>query len=130
METPQSSAEAEWNAMARAGASRRRRQLLPALVGCALFLVTTFGIILGVGAWAGQRAVQRERDLATQGLYERRVSVRSGRTIGADEQARDAGVGIFALGIAAGLAMGIGGFFASGGKLSREHGRGLGALRR
>ncbi len=114
--------------MAQAGASRSRRRMVPALVGGVLFIVTTFGIILGVGAWAGQRAQQREKDLAEQGLYE--VQVRGRRSVGKDEQARDAGVGIFALGILAGLVVGAGGFFVSGGKLSTEHARGLSSLQR
>ena len=129
METPNRSAEDEWKAAARAGASRGRRQMVPAIVGCALFVVTTFGIILGVGAWAGERAQQREADLAEVGIHERTVSLRGGRTIGKDEQARDAGVGIFALGIAAGLAVGAVGFFVSGGKLSSEHARGFSSFR-
>ena len=128
MNRPERSAEDEWKAMARAGASRSRRQMVPALVGCALFLVTTFGIILGIGAWAGERALEREKHLEEQGLYE--VTVRGHRTIGKDEQARDAGVGIFALGIVAGLAAGAAGFFVSGGKLSTAHARGFGSLRR
>ncbi len=130
MEPPDRTAEDEWKAMARAGASRGRRQMVPAIIGCALFLITTFGIILGVGAWAGERAQQREKDLAELGLHERTISLRNHRTIGKDEQARDAGFGIFALGIAAGLAVGAAGFFVSGGKLSTEHARGFSSLRR
>jgi hypothetical protein len=81
-----------------------------------------------VGAWSGERALKREKDLEVQGLIEVRIS--GNRTLGKDEQARDAGVGIFALGILAGLAVGAAGFFISGGRLSTEHARGFSSLGR
>jgi hypothetical protein len=117
----------EWSKAARAGAGRKRRLMIPVIVGCALFVSVTLGIFLGVGAWTGERAAARKQSLADRGLVE--VTTRRGRTVSEGELTRDAGAGLFFLAVAVGALAGVGGFVATGGKISAEHARGLGQKR-
>jgi hypothetical protein len=119
----------EWKAASAKGAAAARRKRVPVVVACVAFAAAFAIVFFALGAaWAGaDEAREREK---------REIVAHGGRVVelvprGSTKESRQArsGVLLFALSAAAGVGAALLGFFATGGKLSDEHRRGLSSMR-
>lgn len=118
----------EWQRMARAGAARKRKELVPIAAAVVAFVIVFGSVIFGLGsAWASHdeaREAEKQAILASGG---RVVEL---RTRGSTKESRAAGDGLFLFVIAGvtGAGAAAAAYFALGGRLSAEYGRGLKAF--
>jgi hypothetical protein len=120
----------EWNAIAKRGASARRKAMVPKIVAALAFAIVTAGVFVGLGSAWSKSAAAEEAD--KQARIARGERVYEWHRRGSTKETRAAGdvflLAIIAIG--AGVGAAAGGFFALGGRLSEEHRRGFQQIRR
>lgn len=115
----------EWNAIAKKGASARRKKLVPVIAAMIAFALVTGGVFVGLGAMWSKQAAAEEAD--KQARIARGERVYEWHRRGSTKETRAAG-DVFLLAIVAigaGVGAAAGGFFGFGGRLSDEYRRGF-----